>query len=448
MAKISLLPAATELTGDEHLPIVQGASTRRVTMSAFRDLITPFLQYWYRGDTGDTGPANSTYPTLLALKAASPSNLSFILASDAGPVTYAYVAGNFSAAHDELNVVELDAVPLTSGALVRQDAGAMTYRASADAFPASVGAVLSYTIDVRMFGAVFDGRDNTVALQKALNFARALGGSRTVVCPPGDCFLSSTVRVWSGVALVGAGSLNTRFRRTGDYGDTFIFGTDIDLGGGVIVTVYNSSGASGGFFVYQDHGTGMFPPNTVAGGFTNLVTHGAHMKIGRDFNVSYFDIVLVGMTYQIDRFGGLNAKHEAITTIGIYDQAVPAMQETLVGILIRGDLGAIPTDLDFINCRVGGITSPKRPITLPSGDVISDSVQNIGALYGIQVECAEGIRWRSGYIGACADSGVRLLADPNTILMAVSFVDMFVDSNGVAGLWIDRLKAGTPRDIT
>jgi len=44
MAKITALAIADQLTGDEHLPIVQGLATKRVTMRAFRDLITPFLQ--------------------------------------------------------------------------------------------------------------------------------------------------------------------------------------------------------------------------------------------------------------------------------------------------------------------------------------------------------------------------------------------------------------------
>lgn len=55
MAKISALPIVTHLTGDEHIPIVQDRETRSATMSAFRELITPFLQFWYKGDRGDKG---------------------------------------------------------------------------------------------------------------------------------------------------------------------------------------------------------------------------------------------------------------------------------------------------------------------------------------------------------------------------------------------------------
>ena len=65
MAKITALEIADQLTGDEHLPIVQGLVTKRITMSAFRNLLTPYLQYWYRGDKGDTGRANATYGTIV-----------------------------------------------------------------------------------------------------------------------------------------------------------------------------------------------------------------------------------------------------------------------------------------------------------------------------------------------------------------------------------------------
>jgi hypothetical protein len=55
MAKITALDAVDELTGDEFLPIVQGLDTKRATMASFRDLIVPFLQYWYKGERGFPG---------------------------------------------------------------------------------------------------------------------------------------------------------------------------------------------------------------------------------------------------------------------------------------------------------------------------------------------------------------------------------------------------------
>jgi hypothetical protein len=79
---------------------------------------------------GPPGPANSTFVSLPALKAAPASNGSYILLTPSGPVTYAYVAGDFTGQADDTRVVKLDAVALAVGALVRQDATGITARRS------------------------------------------------------------------------------------------------------------------------------------------------------------------------------------------------------------------------------------------------------------------------------------------------------------------------------
>lgn len=63
-----------------------------------------------------------TAETLAALKAAPVTNGSYILLTPSGPVTYAYVSGNFTATADDKDVVALNGVPLTTGALKRTSA--------------------------------------------------------------------------------------------------------------------------------------------------------------------------------------------------------------------------------------------------------------------------------------------------------------------------------------
>lgn len=88
----------------------------------------------FKGDTGDTGPANSTYTTLAGLKAAAVSNASYIFAppsgSDGGAAagTFLYQTAGAPYTADGENVIALDAVPLTTGALVRQDGDSLTYK--------------------------------------------------------------------------------------------------------------------------------------------------------------------------------------------------------------------------------------------------------------------------------------------------------------------------------
>lgn len=293
-------------------------------------------------------------------------------------------------------------------------------------------------IDVRAYGAIFDGRDNTEAIRRAILAASISPSTRTVRFPPGDSLLTSTLHWPSGVRAVGAGAVNTRFRRIADYGDTFVFGDP--------VTGYVSGGAEG-FTIYQDHGAGFFPPNT-EGGFRNRATHGAHLNVHPDSHCRWTDILLIGLTYQVRRRGGLASRYDQVDCYGIHDPAVPALQETMASILIEGDLKAIPTDIEFTACRISGMTSGVRAIDWPAHHRSSDVVQNAGARYGLQIECCEGVRWSGGYIGAAADAGVRLVAGKGSILSAFWLDGTFVDSCGYAGLLIDPSEAGTSTQIS
>lgn len=93
------------------------------------------------GEKGDTGPANSTYTTLAGLKAAAVSNASYIFAppsgSDGGAAagTFLYQTAGAPYTADGVNVIKLDAVPLSTGALVRQGAQSLAY-----ASPVAIGA--------------------------------------------------------------------------------------------------------------------------------------------------------------------------------------------------------------------------------------------------------------------------------------------------------------------
>lgn len=122
MAKITALPFVDEIDGEELLPIVQRGVTKQSTMAALRSLIVPFLQNWYKGDRGDTGPANSSYTSLAALKAAPITNRTYNLAapsgSDGGVLNgpFTYRTGDFSADPD---AIALDSTSITTGALVR-----------------------------------------------------------------------------------------------------------------------------------------------------------------------------------------------------------------------------------------------------------------------------------------------------------------------------------------
>ncbi|GAM01735.1 glycosyl hydrolase family 28-related protein [Sphingomonas parapaucimobilis] len=68
---------------------------------------------------GPTGPANSTYPSLPAFKAADPTNASFIRADTTNPSTYTLVQGDFSADVNDVDVVALNNIPASQAAAVQ-----------------------------------------------------------------------------------------------------------------------------------------------------------------------------------------------------------------------------------------------------------------------------------------------------------------------------------------
>lgn len=186
MAKISGLPTTDKLTGAEHLPIVQGDATKRVTMAAFRDLITPFLQYWYKGDKGDTGAAANTFSSLSRLKGADPVAFPSAILADGKrpPIPYAFVTGDFTGKADDLDVVELEQVPLSQGALLRGDATTIRDAARASLLGSATGATLvgyggadvsrSISRTLAYYGVAHDSAaDQTGVINAALAQAKA-----------------------------------------------------------------------------------------------------------------------------------------------------------------------------------------------------------------------------------------------------------------------------------
>lgn len=122
---------------------------------------------------GPPGPANSTYTSLAALKAASPANITYALVTATGDAEFVYREGNYTGRANDIDVVALSGTPLTTGALVRVG----FERVSVRAFP---------------FGARGDGvTDDRPAIQAAIDYVFARGGG-TVFIPRGTYNFSST----------------------------------------------------------------------------------------------------------------------------------------------------------------------------------------------------------------------------------------------------------------
>ena len=181
------------------------------------------------------GPANSTYTSLASLKAAPVTNASYIFAPPGGTEgstaagTFLYQTAGAPYTADGVNIIKLDAVSLSTGALVRQ--GAASVSAQADPMAAIQPADQTFQFGVRL--SYFDQGDT----DKAAVFRRAWAYMRankigTLIVPRrtpqgGDSWDCSTSiadfdnQPPEGVAIIGEGTVMpvgpTQVPDTGSY---------------------------------------------------------------------------------------------------------------------------------------------------------------------------------------------------------------------------------------
>lgn len=137
---------------------------------------------------GPTGPANSTYTTLTALKAAAVTNASYIFAPPSGgdggatAGTFLYQTAGAPYTADGVNIIKLDAVPLSTGALVRQSAQGVAFKQSgATAVQRDMQSKAREFVSIKDFGAKGAPFDDTAAIQAAYD-----SGASLVYYPPGE----------------------------------------------------------------------------------------------------------------------------------------------------------------------------------------------------------------------------------------------------------------------
>ncbi|MEH3158271.1 MAG: hypothetical protein PGN08_04655 [Sphingomonas taxi] len=154
--------------------MAQDGITRRTTFAGFAGSMIRFPAREEDGG-GGTPVRNSTYTRIAALRAAPVDNRSYIFAPDSGDTSgygkgiYFFSEGDFSApalAGELLSgqLVKLDTISLSQGALVRQDADSLSFRNNGrGAVRRSVDGKLQDTLSVRDFGAIGDGTLHTIA---------------------------------------------------------------------------------------------------------------------------------------------------------------------------------------------------------------------------------------------------------------------------------------------
>lgn len=163
------------------------------------------------GPTGEVGASDSAFPTLAALKAIDPvlypsPRLAAASGADGGVpnglFTYQTAGAPYTA--DNVNVIKLDAVPLSTGALVRQGAQGILY----DAAQSVKGKLdrIGYITDARFAGGAKGDNtaDDSAAIQAAIDYFEGIGGGEVRV--PEGTFKTTVAPVLKGkVSLVGNG---------------------------------------------------------------------------------------------------------------------------------------------------------------------------------------------------------------------------------------------------
>lgn len=241
------------------------------------------------GPEGPTGPANSTYTTLAGLKAASVSNASYIFAppsgSDGGTAagTFLYQTAGAPYTADGVNVIRLDAVPLTTGALVRQGVSQVAFSAPSGGTDKSLDQDLRrYPVYMERYGVVgYPSRaaaeaagDQKMAVDQAK--AAALALNRPLAWPPGWVSISN-FEMANALELVGSNKANSAISHyPGSTAPMFTIPDGVVQGwANRNFQVFGHGGAGEiGFYFYARHPDGTSAAGAWYGEMENIIGYG------------------------------------------------------------------------------------------------------------------------------------------------------------------------------
>lgn len=395
------------------------------------------------GQTGVTGPANSTYATTADLEAADVANVSAILAESAKAGTftirdYADFTAEVAADTSKVNYIRSTATPakVWVRTTILPTTGAPRVGAKSDGTGAVDKNVAQFLwhhaihLEDYFTGTLTHGADITSALQAAITAAftrrSAIGGVGKVIIPAGYYYqLSATVTIPACVIVEGAGKVETYLRRTGNYGDTFVVGTANPAANVQCAGIRKMA-------IFHDHGGGTVPLLNPASWVNPVTGTPSHIVTYTPVGCIFEDLNLYCLPFQFVCQGGAQSVFRNIDTYGVWDDDNAAMQEGLAGFLMAGDAavtGSIPTwhKIDF--CRFGGMTRPGVTVNYYGNS--KTTVKNIGSQNGLVIWMAEALYISNSYTGACNSNGILLSSKSTDIIAGVFITDHFFDPCGV-----------------
>lgn len=254
------------------------------------------------------------------------------------------------------------------------------------------------------YGAVGNGvTDDTAAIQAAIDAASAAGGG-IVFLPPGTYLLTDTITFYyPRVFLRGAGMWNTKLTRSGDFGDTIIFG----------------GGQAGSGVVLSD--TGISDLTIVS---TGLMTSGAHI-----------------------RYSGVS-RHQLK---GIY------LNNGFIGIRAEALTAAYLSDIYIVFTNIfGGTATGRRYLQFGSaysyshsscGDVfitnfnVRGNTSNQLTEFGVNIESADGIWFENGHVGNATEANIHISGPTVDMINLVFFSNVMTDEGTGYGLLLESYAA-------
>lgn len=312
----------------------------------------------------------------------------------------------------------------------------------ATAIAATAGAwvrVFNSQVNVKWFGATADGvADDTVPIQKAINYAASLGGAE-IHLPSGSYKTTATISLSgsNGLSLVGSGEANTFIK------PNFLTGNVIEV-----------NTPSGGMEAISIRGMTFDPSVTKTSGAiiyvqgtTNVVSI-ENIYIKKGFDGVWFDGVTNSVILKLDNFFINNC-----TNVGIKIGSTTRLQQDVyltrgnvsacgTGILLLNVSGLFASNLDMVLCVGNGIqTFPDTGATAIFcffSTVLADSSGNIG--WAIQSN--------GGNVGdihcvncwSAASSGQAAVLIDSPFINGVSWVGGIIRANSQAGFWVERGK--------
>lgn len=258
--------------------------------------------------------------------------------------------------------------------------------------------VFSGELNAKWFEVVMDGvTADTVNFQK---FITAMGANGRGYIPAGIMFLNGTITGLANQTLRGAGANTTMLYRTGDYGDTMVFGSAVSSCGHVCIEN-----------IWFKHGSGDYVPGVNS--VPNKATSGAHIRLWDSQESIIRNVWVWRLTYGIVYEGGSYGALEYCNFYGVWDPLFAAAQEGIGQVLYRkSTAGGIPTSMRIKTCQLTGAAALSRATNFaPSTGVVSRNITAlVGSQYGVIINCMEDFQMDGG----CYSSG----HSQNTILIS------------------------------